>query len=78
MADLVETPSRPRSFRGGTILTVVSRMCGTLQLNTQEAVIGDTITIDWSITNDNDDPPPPLPSERDWIGLFSIGRCVTS
>ena len=73
---------RPRSLHGGTILRTTSRLCGTLELDHTEALVGDRITVTWDITYTRHDEQgehweePPQGSERDWIGIFRTGNCA--
>lgn len=70
---------RPRSLHGGTILRATSRLCGSLELDQAEALVGDRITLTWDITYARHDEhgdhweEPPQASERDWIGIFRTG-----
>lgn len=66
---------RPRYLGGGTILRSISRMCGELHLDRLEAAVGETVIIRWEIGIEVPgglDFDLPVPSERDWIGLFRI------
>ena len=72
---------RPRYLGGGTILRSISRMCGELHLDQLEAAVGDTVIIRWEIgveVPSGLEFDLPVPSERDWIGLFRIGTFSTS
>lgn len=73
----VTTPNRPRSMFGGTILRTISRICGELHLDRSEARVGERVQIQWTIrcgTEEGEEPP--VPSERDWIGMFRVGKYV--
>jgi len=54
-------------------------MCGELHLDRSEAVVGDTLIVRWEIGTEGPDGLEvdlPVPSERDWIGLFSISTII--
>ena len=68
-------PTRPRSSRGDTILFSPSLMSGSISLDKSEATVGDRVMLTWSIgQRDGEDQQPPC--ENDWIGLFSVGKCL--
>jgi hypothetical protein len=73
LEDNVNPPSnRSRTFHGGTFLrTAAVRICGNIEFDETEAKIGDVIPLTWSI-----DQQELIPSERDWIGLFSVGNSL--
>lgn len=72
---VMELTSGRCSTRGETLLCDSLR--GELLLDRTEAAVGDRVNIRWSIRHDTLSPPP-VPNENDWIGMFSVGKCITT
>ena len=71
----IDLPARPRSVRGGTLLGT-NNICGRLTLDRTEACVGERVRLSWDFSassNGEEDSETPVPSERDWIGLFRPG-----
>ncbi len=65
-----------RDRSGETLLRTVSRLCGEISLNSYEVTVGDVVTVQWYVSPDTQGNPGLQPSERDWIGLFSISMSL--
>ena len=72
----IDLPARPRSVRGGTLLGA-NNICGRLTLDRSEACVGDRVSLSWDFSSSSssgeESSEIPVPSERDWIGLFRTG-----
>ena len=68
----LEFATRPGSLVGGSTM---SHICGRLELDRLEAAAGENVRISWDFSPaEEDGGETPLPSERDWIGLFQAGE----
>ena len=67
---LVVANSSSHSWEAGS-----SSICGVLNLDRLEASAGESVQVEWRIDSAGEGSgPAPVPSERDWIGLFLAGR----
>lgn len=50
-------------------------ICGVLSLDRHEVSVGESVQVEWRIDSVGaGSHPVPVPSERDWIGLFQAGK----